>query len=77
MSFIEELKNLDVEDIGRWPFVFRAGVITIFFAAFVALGIYFVIVEDKYLILQRVKQEELSLRNIFENKQRKAANWIH
>ena len=75
MSFIEELKNLDVEDIGRWPFVFRAGVITIFFAAFIALGIYFVIVEDKYLILQRVEQEELSLRNIFENKQRKAANY--
>ena len=75
MSFIEELKSLDVEDIGRWPFIFRAAVICIFFAAFVGLGIYFLIVEDKHLILQRVEQEELSLRSVFENKQRKAANY--
>ena len=75
MSFIEELKNLDVEDIGRWPFIFRAGVICIFFTAFVCLGIYFLILEDKHLILQRVEQEELSLRSVFENRQRKAANY--
>jgi len=75
VSFIEELKNLDVEDIGRWPFIFRAGVICIFFTAFVGLGIYFLILEDKHLILQRVEQEELSLRSVFENRQRKAANY--
>ena len=75
MNFIEELKNLDLEDIGRWPFIFRAGLVLTFFIVMVSFGIYFVIVEDRYVILQRVQTEEVTLRSIFENKQRKAANY--
>ena len=75
MNFIEELQSLDVNDIGRWPFVFRAGVIGIVFAVVVGLGIYWIIIEDKYPALQRAEQEEITLRGIFENKQRKAANY--
>ena len=75
MNFIEELKTLDANDIGRWPFVFRAGVIGIVFVLVVGLGIYWLIVEDKYPALQRVEQEEVTLRQVFENKQRKAANY--
>ena len=75
MNFIEELQSLDANDIGRWPFVFRAGVIGIVFVLVVGLGIYWMIIEDKYPALQRVEQEEVTLRQVFENKQRKAANF--
>ena len=75
MNLIEELQSLDTNDIGRWPFVFRAGVIGIVFAIVVGLGIYWIIIEDKYPALQRVEQEEVTLRDVFENKQRKAANY--
>ncbi len=75
MNLVEELQSLDANDIGRWPFVFRAGVIGIVFAIVVGLGIYWIIIEDKYPALQRVEQEEITLRDVFENKQRKAANY--
>lgn len=75
MNLVEELQSLDANDIGRWPFVFRAGVIAIVFAIVVGLGIYWIIIEDKYPALQRVEQEEVTLRDVFENKQRKAANY--
>ena len=75
MNFIEELQSLDANDIGRWPFVFRAGVIGIVFVLVVGLGIYWMIIEDKYPALQREEQEDVTLRQVFENKQRKAANF--
>ena len=75
MNLVEELQSLDANDIGRWPFVFRAGVIGIVFTVVVGLGIYWMIIEDKYPALQRVQQEEVTLRDVFENKQRKAANF--
>lgn len=75
MNFIEELQSLDANDIGRWPLVFRAGVIGIVFAVVIGLGIYWIIIEDKYPALQRIEQEEVTLRQVFENKQRKAANY--
>ena len=75
MNYMDELKNLDVNDIGRWPFVFRAGVIAITFVLVVGLGVYFTIVKDKSPILTRAEAEEESLRITFENKQRKAANY--
>lgn len=75
MNFVDELKSLDANDIGRWPFMFRAGVIGIVFAVVVGLGIYWIVIEDKYPALQRVEQEEITLRDVFENKQRKAANY--
>jgi len=75
MNFIDELKSLDANDIGRWPLVFRLGVIAIVFVLVVGLGVYWTIIQDKYPALQRVEQEEGTLRQVFENKQRKAANY--
>ena len=75
MNFVDELKNLDANDVGRWPFIFRAGVIGIVFAVVVGLGVYWIIIEDKAPALQRVKTEEVTLRDVFENKQTKAANY--
>ncbi len=75
MNLIEELKMLDVNDVGRWPFAFRAGVIGIVFAAVVGLGIFWTIVENKAPQLARAQDDEQTLRVTFKNKQRKAANY--
>ncbi|NQV86303.1 MAG: type 4a pilus biogenesis protein PilO [Woeseiaceae bacterium] len=75
MNVIEELKSLDVNDVGRWPTAFRGAVIAAVFMGVVGLGIYFTIIEDKRPQLQRAQDDELQLRTTFENKQRKAANY--
>lgn len=75
MNLVEELQSLDVNDVGRWPFLFRAAVIAIVFFLVLGLGIYWFIVKDKAPQLSRVQEEEQQLRLTFENKQRKAANY--
>jgi type IV pilus assembly protein PilO len=75
MNIVEELKYLDVNDVGRWPLVFRAAVIVIVFAVVLATGVWFFIVKDKAPQLERAQEDEKTLRVTFENKQRKAANY--
>ncbi len=75
MNVVEELKSLDVNDVGRWPLAFRAAVIVAVFIVVLGLGIYFTIVKDKAPQLQRAQDDEQTLRVTFENKQRKAANY--
>ena len=75
MNLVEELQNLDVNDVGRWPLVFRIAVIVIVFVVVVGLGVYWFIVQDKAPQLDRVQEEEEQLRITFESKQRKAANY--
>ena len=75
MNLIDELKALDVNDVGRWPLVFRAAVIAIVFIAVIGTGTYLSIIEDKLPQLKREQQTELDLRTTFENKQKKAANY--
>ncbi len=75
MNLIEELRMLDVNDVGRWPFAFRAGVIGIVFAMVVGLGIFWTIVENKAPQLARAQDDEQTLRVTFKNKQKKAANY--
>jgi type IV pilus assembly protein PilO len=75
MNLVEELQNLDVNDVGRWPLAFRLAVIAIVFVVVLGLGIYWFIVQDKAPQLDRVQQEEEQLRITFESKQRKAANY--
>ena len=75
MNVVEELRSLDINDVGRWPLVFRAAVIAIVFVLVVAAGIWFTIVKDKAPQLQRAEDDEKDLRLSFENKQRKAANY--
>jgi type IV pilus assembly protein PilO len=75
MSLLDELRSLDVNDIGRWPLVFRAVVIGIVFAVVVGFGIYWTIIEDRAPQLKRAQDEEQTLRVAFESKQKKAANY--
>ena len=75
MNVVDELRSLDVNDVGRWPLLFRAAVILIVFLAVVGAGIWFTIIKDKLPALQRAQDDESTLRVTFENKQRKAANY--
>jgi type IV pilus assembly protein PilO len=75
MNLVEELQSLDVNDVGRWPLVFRVAVIAIIFVVVSGLGVYWFIVKDKAPQLERVQEEEEQLRITFESKQRKAANY--
>ena len=75
MNLVDDLKNLDVNDVGRWPLVFRAAVIGIAFVGVLGMGIFWFIIEDKAPQLKRVQDEEQTLRVSFENKQKKAANY--
>lgn len=75
MNFLEELQNLDFNDIGRWPFLFRTLFVTLFFVVAVGAGFYFLVYEEQMPRLERAQQEEQELRASFEQKQKKAANF--
>lgn len=75
MNLVEELQSLDVNDVGRWPLLFRGAVIAIVFVLVVGFGTYFFIIEDKAPQLKNAETEEQDLKLSFENKQRKAANY--
>ena len=75
MNLVEELQALDINDVGRWPLIFRAGVIAILFVVVVGFGIYWFIIQDKQPVLQRERATEETLRVTFESKQKKAANY--
>ena len=75
MNLVDDLRNLDVNDVGRWPLLFRAGVILLVFLMVAGLGIYWFIIEDRAPQLKRAQEDEQTLRVTFENKQRKAANY--
>ena len=75
MNVVDELKVLDVNDVGRWPLLFRAAVIVVVFIFVLGLGVYWTIMKDKAPQLQRAQDDEATLRVTFENKQRKAVNY--
>lgn len=75
MNLVEELQNLDVNDVGRWPMPFRIAVIVLTFVIVTGIGVYFFIVQDLNPRLDREEAKEQELRLTFENKQRKAANY--
>ncbi|MFK8053954.1 MAG: type 4a pilus biogenesis protein PilO [Woeseiaceae bacterium] len=75
MSFVDDLQSLDFNDVGRWPLPFRIGAIILIFAVVVAAGIYMTIINDKQLALESVEKKETELRQSFETKQSKAANY--
>jgi type IV pilus assembly protein PilO len=76
LNLIEELKSLDFNDIGRWPLFFRVAFVGLFFTAAVGSGFYFLVYENQMPRLERAQFEERELRSSFEQKQKKAANFV-
>ena len=74
MNVLEELRLLDPQDPGRWPFPIRIGFVAIWFVALTILLIYFVVWNQKQPDLERAQGEERTLRDEFTNKHAKAVN---
>jgi len=74
MTFIEELKSLDTRDVGRWPLQFRLIALGVLFLVLSLFGIYFFPYQSQMPELDRARAEEVSLLQVFDEKQHKAAN---
>jgi type IV pilus assembly protein PilO len=75
MNFLEELRNLDFNDVGRWPMPIQAFFVALCFIVASAAGFYFLVYKNQMPRLEAAQAEERSLRSDFEAKQRKAANF--
>jgi type IV pilus assembly protein PilO len=75
MKFLDELKNLDPKDVGRWPLLYRALAIGGIFVALTAAFIYFLPMQNQQPDLERARREEADLMRTFDDKQHKAANF--
>jgi type IV pilus assembly protein PilO len=75
MNILEELQSLDTNDIGRWPFLFRASAVVLAGIAAAVAGLYMFVYQEKIPLLEKAEAEEVTLRVIFEAKQRKASNF--
>jgi type IV pilus assembly protein PilO len=75
MNFLDELRNLDFNDIGRWPLPVHAFFVALLFLVASAGGFWGLVWENKAPVLERAQADERELRGTFEEKQRKAANF--
>ena len=76
MNFLQQLRQLDFNDIGRWPFIFHAFFVGLFFADRGAHRAFYVFVyQNQMPVLEKAEKEEQELRASFEQKQKKAANF--
>ncbi len=75
MNFIDDLKTLDFNDIGRWPLPIQAFFMVLFFFIATAGAFWFFVWENQMPRLEKAQAEERELRSTFESKQKKAANF--
>jgi type IV pilus assembly protein PilO len=73
-SLVEDIRNLDPNDFGRWPALFRFGLIGIIFVLATVLMAYFLAWKPKKPELDTARAEEVTLTTTLETKARKAAN---
>jgi len=71
---LEELKQIDWRDPGRWPLPVRLGVICAFFVVVAAALLYFVVWNSNKEELATLEQRETQLRDEFRTKHAKAVN---
>lgn len=74
MSVLDQIRELDPNDPGRWPGAFRFGAIGIGFLIAVVLLAYFLAWKPKKPELDTARAEEQTLLATLESKSRKAAN---
>lgn len=74
MSVLDQIRELDPNDPGRWPLTFRLGAIGLIFVVGVVLLAYFLAWKPKKPELDAARGEEQQLLVKLEQKARKAAN---
>lgn len=73
MNFLDELKNIDPQKPGNWPWLIKLAAFVSMFLLVVAVGAFFDW-QDQYDNLKRIKDEEASLKEAFLTKKREAIN---
>jgi len=73
-NLIEQIRELDPNDPGRWPFAFRMGAIGIIFLIATIAMAYFLVWKPKKPELDTARAEETRLLDTLAQKARKAAN---
>ncbi len=75
MSFVDDLRNLDRNNVGGWPKSVKIFFIGLLFAALVLVGWYFH-VSNQQDELASGRRQEVQLKSEFARKQAKAANLV-
>jgi type IV pilus assembly protein PilO len=73
-TFIEQVRDLDPNDPGRWPAVFRFGAIGLIFLVAAIAAVYLLAWKPKKPEIDTARAEEQSLLGTLEQKAKKAAN---
>jgi type IV pilus assembly protein PilO len=73
-EFLEQLRNIDPNDPGRWPMSVRIGAIAIVLVIATGLSVYYLAWSQKSSDLEAAQAKEQSLFAELETKARKAAN---
>lgn len=71
---LDELRQLDPRDPGRWPLPVRLGAIALFFIVLSVLLLYFLVWNNKKDEMSAKEEQELRLREEFRTKHAKAVN---
>lgn len=74
MSVMEQLRDLDPNDVSRWPVGIRLGAIALIFLFTTGVLVYFLSWNAKKPELDRVQAQEQTLLKTVEEKARKATN---
>lgn len=73
MKFLDELKNIDPQKPGNWPWLVKLAAFASMFLLVVAAGGFFDW-QDQYENLKKIQNEEVSLKDTFLVKKREAIN---
>lgn len=73
-ELLDQLRNLDPNDPGRWPFAVRIGSVVLLFVIAASAGYYFAVWKSQRPLLLEERGKETELWNTLEAKARKAAN---
>lgn len=73
-NFLEQLRNLDPSDPGRWPFGARIVAVAVVLLVATGLLAYFLAWSPKQPLLEAARAEEQTLMTTLEGKAKKAAN---
>jgi type IV pilus assembly protein PilO len=75
VKFLEQFKNVDWQDLGRWPFVVRASAVGAWLIAAVLVLGYLFVVNGQWPELDQERKRQDDLWQEFLRKQSKAANF--
>ena len=70
---LAQLRNIDFQDVSKWPVVLKAIVIVLLIAAVLGAGYWFD-TQNQLVILEKSRKQEQELKKTFTQKQNKAAN---